>query len=251
MSQSKTFIPGIDDAPNGGGAAGDLYGRSAGASDRTRTYVPGIYRDASQEGCEPQSPQPETTMRIQGRTMVGMLYSISHIATGEVFPIYIGRNTIGSSDDSDVCLLEQTVSPHHAVLLVRAIDTAEGGHTLTMHITDYDSEYGTIVGNDRLEYDKVECRDHDVITIGRSYKLLLCLFDADGYGLKVADDFMPIERQRRDNGKAMAASTDYLRPSAEAQPFIPATIGAADETAFYGRTKKQEGDHSTNKTVLL
>ena len=248
MSQNKTIIPGFDNANDDG--MGGLYGRSASAVDRSKTYIPDIYRNAAEEIANEQTSQNDIELKLQGRTIVGALFSISHLPTGELFPIYIGRNTIGSSEGSDICLSEETVSPNHAVLLVRAVEESDAKRTLKIYMTDYDSEFGTMVGDVALEYDKIECRDHDIISVGCNYKFMLCLFDADRYGLQVSSGFKAIVRQ-----KAVAAGND----DANVMPFqriaphpnIPSTIGEGDEFAFYGRTKETEGDHSTNKTVTL
>lgn len=248
MSQNKTIIPGFDNANDDG--MGGLYGRSASAVDRSKTYIPDIYRNAAEEIADEQTSQNDIELKLQGRTIVGALFSISHLPTGELFPIYIGRNTIGSSEGSDICLSEETVSPNHAVLLVRAVEESDGKKTLKIYMTDYDSEFGTMVGDVALEYDKIECRDHDIISVGCSYKFLLCLFDADRYGLHVSSGFKVIVRQ-----KAVAAGNDdtNVMPFQRIAPHpnIPSTIGEGDEFAFYGRTKETEGDHSTNKTVTL
>lgn len=248
MSQNKTIIPGFDNGNDDG--TGGLYGRSASAVDRSKTYIPDIYRNAAEEIADEQTSQNDIELKLQGRTIVGALFSISHLPTGELFPIYIGRNTIGSSEGSDICLSEETVSPNHAVLLVRAVEGSDGKRTFKIYMTDYDSEFGTMVGDVALEYDKIECRDHDIISVGCNYKFLLCLFDADRYGLQVSSGFKVIVRQ-----KAVAAGNDDanvmpFQRNAQ-QPNIPSTIGEGDEFAFYGRTKETEGDHSTNKTVTL
>lgn len=248
MSQNKTIIPGFDNANDDG--MGGLYGRSASVVDRSKTYIPDIYRNAAEEIADEQTSQNDIELKLQSRTIVGALFSISHLSTGELFPIYIGRNTIGSSEDSDICLSEETVSPNHAVLLVRAVEESDGKRTLKIYMTDYDSEFGTMVGDVALEYDKIECRDHDIISVGCNYKFLLCLFDADRYGLQVSNGFKVIVRQ-----KAMAAGNDDANvmpfQRIASQPNIPSTIGEGDEFAFYGRTKETDEDHSTNKTVTL
>lgn len=243
MSQNKTIIPGFDDAAVHDDGTGGFYNRSASAVDRSKTYIPDIYKSVAEEMADEQSLQSDAELKLQSRTIVGALFSISRFSTGELFPIYIGRNTIGSSEDSDICLLEETISPNHAVLLVRAVDDNNGNRILRSYLTDYDSDYGTMVGDVSLEYDKIECHDHDIITVGCNYKFLLCMFDADKYGLQLNRDFKPILRQQ--------VKVDRNNSIGITQPNIPTTIGEGDEIAFYGRTKEQDSDHTTNKTVLL
>lgn len=249
MSQNKTIIPGFDDARGHEDGMRGLYNRSDTASDRTKTYIPDIYKKGLQDGADTPSRSCEEDVKIQSRTMVGTLFSISRLSTGELFPIYVGRNTIGSDPECDISLAEETVSPKHAVLLVRAIVDDEGRRQLRFYLTDYDSEYGTRLGDVALEYDKMECHDHDVITVGRSYKFLLCLFDAAGYGLFVDSEFKQIYREPGRQG--MSTGTDGRSLGGVSAQNYANTIGEEDEASFYGRTKKQENDHSTNKTVIL
>lgn len=250
MSQNKTIIPGFNNAAVHDDGLGGFYNRSASAVDRSKTYIPDIYRSAAEEIADEQAQQNETELKLQGRTIVGALFSISRFSTGEIYPVYIGRNTIGSSEESDVCLSEESVSPNHAVLLVRAVEESDGRRALRMYLTDYDSEYGTKVGDVALEYDKIECHDHDIISVGCNYMFLLCLFDADQYCLKVSRDFKPIQRQQVKTTPNINVGNIPF-PNVETRPNIPTTIGEGDEAAFYGRTKEQDGDHATNKTVIL
>lgn len=254
MSQNKTIIPGFDHTPSSAPARNDgmggFYNRSQSAVDRTKTYIPDIYKSAVRELAEEQTPQMKAGLNIQGRTIVGVLFSISRFSTGELFPVYIGRNTIGSSEESDVCLPEETISPSHAVLLVRAIENADGGHILKIYLTDYDSEYGTMIGNVALEYEKMECHDHDIISVGLSYKFLLCLFDADKYKLFVDKGFKPILRQQAEEVKKQEPKGNVPIATA-AKPKVSNTISGEDEAAFYGRSQEREGDHTTNKTVVF
>lgn len=251
MSQNKTIIPGYDNAVAHDDGMGGFYNRSASAVDRSKTYIPDLYRSVAEEIADEQAQQNETELKLQGRTIVGALFSISRFSTGEIYPVYIGRNTIGSSEESDVCLSEESVSPNHAVLLVRAVEEDGGKRELRMYLTDYDSEYGTKVGDVALEYDKIECHDHDIISVGCNYRFLLCLFDADKYGLQVSRDFKPIQRRQRVKKVVNNNISTIPFPNVEIQPNFPTTIGEGDEATFYGRTKEQDGDHAINKTVTL
>lgn len=250
MSQNKTFIPGVDYTSHDAyGDERDFYSRTP-DSERgtiTRTYVPDAYRQAAAansaasdaDRAEPAPARPADA----GRTLVGVLYTISRRSEGELFPLYLGRNTIGSDPESSVCLDEATVSPNHAVLLVRMVP---GTRQMTVTLTDYDSEYGTRVGDVQLEYEKVVLNDHDVIAVGRAYKLLLCLFPVDAFGLSVAPDFKPCPRP--------------AAPEPEPEPFTGRLKDkegdydgdSHDDTFdFYAPSRQPEGDHSTNKTVVL
>lgn len=252
MSQNRTIIPGYN--PSGGhddGMSG-FYSRSESDVDRSKTYIPGIYRSAAQEIADEQAPQTKSELRFQDRTIVGALFSISRFTTGEIFPVYIGRNTIGSDKSSDIFLPEQTVSPNHAVMLVRAVDGADGEHELKIYLTDYDSEYGTMIGDVALEYEKLECHDRDVISVGNSYKFLFCLFDAEKHKLFASKDFRLVQQQ---NTEEATESPAFMQPQPDmAMPTMPTNIpqpaSTTDEFDFYSHSQTG-GDHTTNKTVLL
>jgi len=250
MSQNKTIIPGYEPSNGNGDSMGGFYSRSESDIDRSKTYVPGIYKSAAQEIMDEQAPQTKGGLQFQDRTIVGALFSISRFPTGEIFPIYIGRNTIGSDRDSDVFLPEETVSPNHAVMLVRSVEGEMVERGLKIYLTDYDSEYGTRIGDVALEYEKLECHDRDVISVGSNYKLLLCLFDAERCGLRIADDFhlisKPAEEKTETNSFMPQENIGMSAPPTVSQP-----ISAEEEFSFYSPTKQTEGDHSTNKTVLL
>ena len=108
-----------------------FYKPSAGREkDISRTYVPNLYR---QEAAAMQEEQDMTatsaykrTIKLQDRPIIGALFSISAGIQGELFPIYVGRNTIGSSPDCDICLRETSVSAQHAILLARKQEKEDG-----------------------------------------------------------------------------------------------------------------------------
>ena len=115
---------------------------------------------------------------VKGKPIVGMLYSVSHTAFGEFWPLYLGSNKIGRSSDNDVTLYEGTVSSNHAVLtilkdedgLYAAIENAEGVN-------------GVKLNGKSIRLSRLECKNMDVITIGKNYELLLLLIDCEKYGL--------------------------------------------------------------------
>ena len=122
MSSNKTIIPGMEDAyteqPN-------FSKQNAKVQDGT--CVP-----------NPFGTVPTTPNMNNQKPIVGFLYSISKSASGEIWPLRIGSNSIGRSADCDVCLGEATVSEQHAVLVVRQMKNPEKnaaaklGYTITM-----------------------------------------------------------------------------------------------------------------------
>jgi len=185
---NKTIIPGIADKPQSCNDTGGFYGRSGNAT-QGKTYIPNAYRPTGSKQEDTNTSPKQKGIELQERVIAGVLYSISRLYTGEIFPIYVGRNTIGRDKGCDIRLQEESVSPNHAVLLVRNIENEEGQTEMTVSITDYDSEYGTKVGDEPLGFDKATCYDHDIISIGECYKFMLCLFDAPTYGMYVDENF--------------------------------------------------------------
>ena len=122
--------------------------------------------------------------------VVGFLYSISRQGFGEYWPLHVGTNTIGRSEDCDICLREQTVSEHHASLFIRQMKTSR---KIIASIRDEGSKNGIFVNQNELTYDAFTCKNRDLITIGNNYVLLLILVDADEMGLSVATNFRPTD----------------------------------------------------------
>jgi pSer/pThr/pTyr-binding forkhead associated (FHA) protein len=144
-------------------------------------------------GAEP-APSPQTRKAVQpGKPIVGFLYSISRTRVGEFWPLQMGRNTIGQAEDSDILLAEGTVSSNHAVIVTRQIKSG-----IIAAITDSQSTNGTMINGEPIGFSAEECHDGDIITIGNNYELVLILIDAEKRGLKVSQDFIPVEVQVED-----------------------------------------------------
>lgn len=122
--------------------------------------------------------------------VVGFLYSISRYGIGEYWPIHIGRNTIGRSEDCDICLKELTISDHHAALNVKRLVQQD---KVIASIQDIGSKTGLFINDQELGYEQQPCEHMDVFTIGRNYKLLFILIDANKMGLSVSEDFQAVE----------------------------------------------------------
>ena len=149
------------------------------------TYVPGMHENMVNEGQENKKPLPATN----DDPVVGFLYSISRKGIGEFWPLHLGTNTIGRSNDMDIVLKEMTVSEHHADILVKQLKKSE--NKVIASIRDAGSKTGIIVNDEELGYDMFSCKTNDIITIGSCYRLLLLLIDAEQYGLTVAENFIP------------------------------------------------------------
>lgn len=190
-------------------------------------------------------------VRLQDRPLVGVLLSASADGMGEIFPIYLGKNTIGRKQDCDVRLNEATVSLNHAVILVRTATDEHGQIRLNASLTDYSlSDYGSNVDGVQAEYDKLMIQNGSTICIGRGYVFTIYLFNPwiPGFGqnpvFAQAEEFRSRERMNSDDDKDIGS-----RQSTE--PEIGAgAVGADDEFSFYGRPlAEKKTDHSRAATV--
>ena len=118
------------------------------------------------------------------RRLVGFLFSVSHVQEGEFWALYLGDTVIGNGEETDICLLEKTVSHIHATVTSQ-ID----GGKLKVSIVDNQSVNGTLVNGEYITATDKVCYDGDIITIGKHYQLLLLLADTNKYGLTLSKGF--------------------------------------------------------------
>lgn len=229
-----------------------------------KTFIPEMFRKRKAGAAtpaspyDPSTPDSDTTAKqraliIQPRAIVGVLFSVSRDTLGELLPVYVGRNTIGSALDSDVCLLEETVSEKHAVLLVRQEENLMGEIVLKASLTDYDTDFGTTVDGVPLGFEKVECHDRSIITIGNSYKLMLILCNAEDFGLRTADNFQAIpQREMTEMPVYQPQPAAVVATAVAAAPVIPQKEEMSDDDAadFYAPTKPRQNDNLNAKTVV-
>lgn len=192
MSQNKTIVPGVDyDNPGSNeydeAALSSLYTRSGNNDNRTCIAgTPGQAITAPDMSGLAVADRGTRQITMQNRVIVGCLFSVSHGLLGEMFPLYLGRNTIGQAPECDVCLREKTVSPEHAILYIRK----EGNPIhFNMTITDYNSTNGTEVNGIDARYETLGIKENDVISIGRHYKLLIKTFNVEEANLGEDEDF--------------------------------------------------------------
>ena len=241
-----------------------IYKPSGKVKDTSRTYVPDLYRQAVVEMQEEDActqmckSEPTHSVRLQNRPLVGVLYSISAGIEGELFPVYVGRNTIGRDQSCDICLRETSVSAQHAMLLARKQTNEDGGEFINVIFSDNNSSYGTIINGERLGFEKVTCSDGDVITIGQNYVLVLSLFNALGK-LSVAHEFDRVPEQKIVEEKtemALNVSTNIIggmsmHPIEDHSTNITQDVEEDASAEFYKPTKLPAQDHYNNKTVIL
>ena len=213
MSQNKTVIKGLEpaDAPNG--ASSNPYGR---VGESKGTVVPGMSGNPGvvTNVANVSPSRGQQARAASGKPVVGFLYSISRTAAGEYWPVHIGQNTIGQNPASDVVLPEATVSSDHAVLVVRKMKNPE---KVIASISDARSTNGTMLNGESLGFSAVECKNGDIITIGDNYELYLILVDTPALGLKVCEDFIPVQQEESVQEGPIPAG--YTRPGVEFSPY--------------------------------
>lgn len=183
----KTYVPGVDenytsntpDRPDLSERAG--HGGSAAGNG---TFIP------DEGGESGQSNVRRTTNTVKDKPVLGFLYSVSRSNFGEFWPVYLGPNTIGRSENADIILREGTVSSEHATLIIHQEDDGE----VYAGIKDNGSTHGVKVNGKSAHFDVVGCANMDVIKIGKSYELLFVLLDAKAVGLKKADNFVEVKQ---------------------------------------------------------
>lgn len=180
MSSNKTIIPGMENAYTEHQNFGPQN-----TNVKDGTYVPNPHGIVS----------PYANIPNQ-KPIVGFLYSISKTNAGEFWPLHIGSNRIGRSVDSDVFLGEATISEQHAVLVIQQMKNPE---KVIAWINDSGSTCGTMVNGESMGFDRRECFNGDIITIGEHYDLFFILIDAKQIGLNVCRDFMSTNQTSNNN----------------------------------------------------
>ena len=202
MSQNKTIVPGVDydnvnTNINESFYAG-LYSKSDAVGSQ-KTYIPGMGEEPIVSSVQNNSQSKdlhgnngiigETRMiSLQNRVVVGVLFSVSKGLLGEIFPLYLGRNLIGKSNNCDVCLHENTVSSEHAILYIRKNNGGTVSH-YDITLTDYNSQYGSTVNDEDGRYETLSVKENDILTIGRHYKFIIKIFDVDENVFREDEEF--------------------------------------------------------------
>ena len=194
MSSNKTIIPGMEDAyteqPN--------FGKQN-TKVQDGTCVP-----------NPFGTVPNSANVPNQKPVIGFLYSISKSGSGEYWPLRIGSNTIGRADNCNVSLSEATVSEQHAVLVVQQMKNPE---KVIAWINDSGSTCGTMINGESLGFDRRECFNGDIITIGEHYDLYFILIDAKQIGLNVCRDFISTQPTARMGNRPQNFGNPYAAPT--------------------------------------
>lgn len=175
--------------------------------------------------------KPQNVIRLQDRPIAGMLFTISNGGKPEIFPLYKGRNVVGRTAKSDVCLNEASISQEQAIILVRSYDT----NKIHFTIVDNGSTNGTFINGELVEEKETHLlEDGSILDFGSGYKMKFFKLLGEELGLqpnplfKAAQNIQPV---RQDNNEEhtrlyMAKPTPAPRPAAAPQP-APAPQPAA------------------------
>ena len=193
MSQNKTIVPGqrVHSMENLNVDISEVYKQSASPKTSMKTVVSTAQDDKPQTNSANDTTNQSMTGRsivIQERPIVGFLYTISRTVNGEIYPLYLGRNIVGRSDDCDIQLQENTVSEHHAVIVIRVVGQAE--KRLIASITDHNSTCGTTINGDIIDFDTHIIEDHDHIVVGSAYELVFFKLDVQALRLTQCPHFL-------------------------------------------------------------
>lgn len=218
ISYSDTFENADFYRPSGAVRNSTVIAGNTDTPDRADSIPVGAEKNTAGSG-----NKTSRSIQLQERVIVGCLFSISRGLLGEIFPIYLGRNMVGSSPDCDICLKENTVSNDHAVFFVRC-DDYPGQCSLSL--TDYGSIHGTLVNHNDCRYETLPVKDGDVLSFGRHYKLVVKLFDVLRCGL--GED---------------SAFEDYASGTA-----VPPPVPPSQHADFYAPSGQIGND---NRTVII
>lgn len=241
-----------------------LYRPTESLFDTNRTYVPDVYHQ-EEMAAETDEAMPETdnlherSIRLQHRPIVGVLFSISGGLDGELFPVYIGRNIIGSDTSCDICLREKSVSARHGSVLVRKQTDDDGTEHLQVTLSEIDSGTGLSANGKKVGFETLSCADNDVISVGRSYSLILRLFSDAFSKLSVSAEFRKMTEARGTENDGVQTSpatkvplsSPESKPEGEDEPHDGDKAEVETAADFYKPSKPLNNDHYNNKTVLL
>lgn len=246
MSQNKTVFPGLghedDFNPNQTNTRGNKsYARTSINGQNNHTIFPGM--NNANENHRVIQNQPASS-HANGKPIVGFLYSISRTGVGEFWPLHIGQNIIGQSNECDIVLSEGSVSQKHANLHINRMKKPEKTEAT---ISDLGSTNGTQVNENSVSVARpVECVNGDIITIGENYDLLLVLIDTKALGLHISENFIEVEADDTYYSHDTNLSSDNRgNATRDDQDFPPRFNGAADysDSHYFG------GNRPTDSTI--
>jgi len=192
------------------------------------------------------APRANAIIKVQGRAIVGLLYSVSRSPLGEIFPIYIGKTIIGSDPDSDICLRESSVLPCHATIVTRRLCDDSGVMHTSMSVSPA-AQGAEIQLDGETPYDgRIYCRPGQVLTIGAHYRLQIVALAPENAALytdPAFDSLPPLETIPLATG-----ADDPYAPVDQSSASFRNTIAEEDERSFYAPSKPK--GPATSQTLV-
>lgn len=172
---------------------------------------------------------PRRSITFQPRIIAGVLFSISKSLFGEIYPVYMGYNSIGRAEESDIRLQEETISYQHGHIRVFRDDvTGE----FSASFSDTGSQGGSSVNGSDAQYETVVLNDGDTLDLGDHYRFLFRIFNSCNLPLFENSDFK-----------------DVSQPENEKEKEIPGTqlnnLNSPLDMDFYAPTGKSNGNDRT------
>lgn len=137
-----------------------------------------------------------------GRKVVGFAVAYSRTSNGEFWPLYLGRNVVGSEvGEDDIRLREKTVSKEHALITVRRTNAPETNEEiLVFAINDSGSSGGVRVNGADLVFQNnfSLIKSGDLIDIG-GYRLYILCVDTVALKLDVNPGFLSADEKDGSN----------------------------------------------------
>lgn len=178
---------------------------------------------------------PRRSITFQPRIIAGVLFSISKSLFGEIYPVYMGYNSIGRDRECDIRLQEETVMPAHAYIHV-VRDEISGEYSASF--SDSGSDNGSAINGSDARYETLSLNDGDIIDIGEHYRFIFRLFNPGILPLFENEDFVdtaePEDFQEERKEKAEENPLNNLNK--------PLTVD------FYAPSAKSDGN---DRTVLV
>lgn len=224
MSQNKTIVPGMDFEQSGnyqqeGDLLGNLYRPTSDKEDVKeipRTIMAGSQDEFPKEasGNQPEGvvTDPNRCLKLQDRVVVGVLFSNSRTMLGDVFPVYLGKNIIGSDKSCEICLGEESVAPFHAQLIVRKLGSPD---LYEVSLNAVSEQNNVAVNSNRIFTVESIVTENDILRIGEHSDLILRLFAPETYSLQENPDFKCIGDEKK---------SDTVPPVPPSSPYSPSAL---------------------------
>jgi len=123
--------------------------------------LPGELAEDKEERTLYMDPGEKDAKRVSKskRKLGAWLVTYSHDENGDGYPLFFGKNEIGRNKINDISITDDTMSGHHATILLRGPEVI---------LNDNLSTSGTYVNDMSKTVDKIFLKDNDVIKMGKT-----------------------------------------------------------------------------------